>query len=767
MYNASPCRPLFSTIAATLYACGAVLAPHDLPQAAAAPAPFTAAERQHWSLQAVKKPQVPAVANRDRVRTPIDAFVLKQLESRQLTFSPRANRAELIRRVKFDLLGLPPTPAEIDQFERDRSEHAYERLVDRLLADPHYGESWGRLWLDLVRFAETAGYNHDPVRPLAWKYRDYVVRSFNQDVPYNRFLCQQIAGDELFPESVDAQIATGYLRMWPDESNASVVALARQDALNDLTGNVGSVFLGLSIRCAQCHDHKFDPIKQHDFYRLEAFFSGIVPVEHVAIGQSDALADYQRRLDQWETKTRALRDDLYRLTSTARACAARERRKRFPADVLAAIDTPPDERTGLQRQLYFWSDRQITVSESQILAQMSPPDRQRLPELRREVAALEATRPQPPKSADVMATDEVPGPIPATFLLAGGSYDKPLREVKPGFLSALSPEAEPAATIVPPLAGVTGRRTALARWLTDPVNPLVARVIVNRIWQGHFGRGLVENANDFGTQTPPPTHPQLLDWLAHQFVASRWDIKALHRLILTSEVYRQAAYHHRADEPTPLAAKIDPENRLYWHQSRRRLSAEQVRDAILSVSGRLNEKLEGASVRPPLPKSYPKVDSWKVTRSRAEQDRRSVYIFAKRNLPFPLLQAFDLPDMHESCARRTATIIAPQALALFNDEFVVDCGDALARRIVHEEMSHNWKACIAAAYRTTFGRVPEEDEMTTAINFLRTQAGRIPVEHEQLADEGAAANPDETALRTAFSDLCHTLLNANEFLFVE
>ncbi len=250
MHNASPCRPLFSTIAATLFACGAVLAPHGPPRAVAAPAPFTAAQRQYWSLQPVKNPRVPAVANRDRLRTPVDAFVLKQLESHQLTFSPPAGRAELIRRVKFDLLGLPPTPAEIDRFERDRSEHAYERLVDRLLADPHYGESWGRLWLDLVRYAETAGYNHDPVRPLAWKYRDYVVRSFNQDVPYNRFLCQQIAGDELFPDSVEAQIATGYLRMWPDESNASVVALARQDALNDLTGNVGSVFLGLSIRCA-------------------------------------------------------------------------------------------------------------------------------------------------------------------------------------------------------------------------------------------------------------------------------------------------------------------------------------------------------------------------------------------------------------------------------------------------------------------------------------------------------------------------------------
>ncbi len=435
--------------------------------------------------------------------------------------------------------------------------------------------------------------------------------------------------------------------------------------------------------------------------------------------------------------------------------------------MLAAIDTPPEERTPLQRQLFFWSDRQITVTERELLAKMSPKDRERLPELRRKVAQLEAGRPQPPIAADVMATAEVPGPIPATFLLAGGSYDKPLRQVQPGFLSVLSAEAEPAAKIAAPLSGVTGRRSALARWLTDPDNPLVARVFVNRVWQGHFGRGLVDNANDFGTQTPPPSHPKLLDWLARRFVAGGCDVKALHRLMMTSEVYRQASYRRRAQEPVPLAAKIDGENRLYWHHSRRRLSAEQVRDSILSVSGRLNEKMQGPSIRPPLPKSYPKLDSWRVTRSRLQQDRRSVYIFAKRNLPFPLLKAFDLPDMHESCARRSTTIIAPQALALFNSEFVVDCGDALARRIVREEMSDDWKARIARAYRTIFGRPPEGDEVTDALNFLHAQAGRVPPEHERLADDGAAASPDETALRTAFADLCHTLLNANEFLFVE
>jgi hypothetical protein len=754
--------PILSVVLIILAAAGPVLAIEGRPKAAQ----FGPHERAHWSFQPIRHPSVPSVIARNRVQTPIDAFILSRLETHSLAFSPPAARGELIRRAKYDLLGLPPTPAEIDAFEGDLSVDAYERLVDRFLADPHYGEAWGRHWLDLVRFAETAGYNHDPVRPLAWKYRDYVIRAFNEDLAYDSFVRQQLAGDELFPEDVDAQIATGYLRMWPDESNASVVALARQDALDDLTRNVGSVFLGLSIGCAQCHDHKFDPIKQHDFYRLQAFFAGIVPLERVAVGSEENLAAYRRCLDHWSAQTRLARNELFQMTSAARARAARERRKRFPADVLAAIDTPPDERTDLQRQLFFWSDRQITVSERELLAEMSPRDRKRLPELRRKVEALEGTRPQPPISAQVMATAEVPGPVPATFLLAGGSYNKPLREVQPGFLSVLFPEPEPAAKIAAPRTGVTGRRSTLARWLTDANNPLVARVIVNRIWQGHFDRGLVDNANDLGTQTPPPSHPELIDWLADQFVDSGWDIKALHRLMMTSEVYRQASYHRRSDEAIPEAAKVDGDNHLYWHYNRRRLSAEQVRDGLLAVSGQLNEKLEGPSIRPPLPKSYPKLDSWKVTRSRLEQDRRSVYIFAKRNLPFPLLKAFDLPDMHESCARRSQTIIAPQALALFNGTFAVDCGDAIARRIVAEEQAGDWSARIARAYRMIFGRIPDRFELTDAVNFLRTQAERVPPEHERLADEGAAS-ADETALRTAFADLCHTLLNANEFLFVE
>jgi hypothetical protein len=726
---------------------------------------FSAEERAHWSFQPLHRPPVPRVRTASRVRTPIDAFVLAKLEERGLGFSPPADRRELIRRVTFDLLGLPPSPAEVEAFVADRAPDAYERLIDRLLANPHYGESWGRLWLDLVRFAETAGYKADPLRPLAWKYRDFVVRAFNANVPYDRFIQEQIAGDELFPDEVDAQIATGYLRMWPDESNASIVALARQDALNDLTGNVGSVFLGLSIGCAQCHDHKFDPIKQHDFYRLEAFFAGIVPVEKVAVGSVGAIADYQRRLADWETRTRAVRNDIFHVLSTARARAAAERRKRFPPEVLAAIDKLPEQRTPLERQLFFWSDRQIDVSEKQMLAQMSVADRARLPKLRQQVAELEASRPKSPRSADAMATVEVAGSIPPTFLNAGGSYDKPVREVRPGFLSVLFRESEPAAKIVPPRDGAVGRRTALARWLTDPTNPLVVRVIVNRIWQSHLGRGLVENANDLGTQTPPPSHPELLDWLASEFVASGWDVKALHRLILTSSVYRQACNRHREGDSPEVAAKVDAENSLYWHANRRRLKAEEVRDANLAVAGRLNEKMGGSGIRPTLPAAL-RQDGWKVTASPVERDRRSVYIFAKRNLPFPLLKDFDLPDMHESCARRSATIIAPQALALFNGEFVVGCADSLSHRILADTRLTDWSARTVQAYRIVFGRPPDANERADAMAFLGSQAGHLLPEHELHAD-AAAHHQSEAALLTAFADFCHTLLNANEFLFLD
>ena len=720
-------------------------------------------EPRHWAFKTPQRPAVPVTRQADRAITPVDAFVLDRLESRSLTLRDPASKRELIRRATYDLTGLPPTPEEIEDFLADDRPDAYERLLDRLLASPRYGEAWGRVWLDLVRFAETAGYNADPVRPLAWKYRDYVIRSFNEDRPYSRFLAEQLAGDEMYPWSGDAMVATGYLRMWPDESNASNVLLARQDALNDLTANVGHAVLGLSLGCAQCHDHKFDPLLQSDFYELQAFFSGIVPQDEVPLGTHAELADYRRQLDAWLAESEPVRDELHAIEAAARARAGHVKRLKFPEVVLEAIDTAAEERTAYQRQLVFWSERQIELKDEDVVKKMSDEQRSRREELRTALAELEKRRPRPPRTAQVMATVEVQPQPPETFLLAGGSYDIPFDEVQPAFVSVLAGQDERIAKAVPPHERTSGRRTALVQWLTDGSHPLVSRVMANRVWQGHFGQGLVENANDFGTQTPPPSHPELLDWLARELVESRgssvesWSIKRLHRLMMASAAYRQSTYRRGAGEPQPDAAKTDPGNRLLWHFPRRRLSAERIRDAMLAASGTLVERMYGPGMRPQLPPNYTQREAWKVSEDPAERNRRSVYIFAKRNLPYPLLKEFDFPDMHESCALRPQTTIAPQALMLLNSELLLEQAAAMAERVRREASGGSAEELVTQAYRLAFGREPGTDEREEAVTFL------------QREQASAAAGSDAVGEVSAESlaDLCHALLNANEFLYVE
>ncbi|MBW3539374.1 MAG: DUF1549 and DUF1553 domain-containing protein [Planctomycetes bacterium] len=762
------------------------------PEAArTADAEFSERERSHWAFQPVRRPDVPVVAAAGRVQTSVDAFVLRRLEEQGLTLAPPATRRELIRRLKLDLLGLPPTPEEIEAFESDERPDAWERLVNQYLASPRYGEAWGRMWLDLVRFAETAGFNADPDRPLAYKYRDYVIRAFNEDRPYDRFLSEQVAGDELYPDSEDALAATGYLRMWPDESNASNILLARQDALNDLTANLGSVVLGLSLGCAQCHDHKFDPLLQTDFYSLQAFFAGIVLEDSVPLGTPEELAAYHARREAWLAETADLRRELHEIESTALAKAAEEKRKKFPPVVLEAIDTHPVERTAFQRQLAFWSERQIDekLDPKDVLKQMSDAQRQRRDELRKELAELEQRQPGPPRRASVMATVEMQSEPPPTHLLAGGSYEWPIDELQPAFVSILSRESALAAKIEPPRPGTSGRRSALARRLSDPAHPLVARVIVNRLWQGHFGRGLVSNANDLGTQTPPPSHPELLDWLASEFVGvaqpstlnsqpSAWSLKRLHRAIVLSAVYRQSGQRPSSilDPPsTPAtpsiaepAATPDPENHLLSHFPRRRLSAERIRDSLLAVSGELSQKMYGPGVKPELPPDFSARHAWKPTPDERERNRRSVYIFAKRNLPYPLLEAFDFPDMHEACAQRAETTIAPQALMLLNSELILDAARSLAERVDREAEASTAAALVLRAWQLTFGREPADDELAAAAEFLNQQeslASAQPLVAPEPAERAPADSNDPR--RAALVDLCHVLLNANEFLFVE
>jgi len=762
-------RQCLTIVTSTLLLLGSLTGPGTADDALRVETMLTKKERSHWSFQPVRKPAVPtlpanAAPDTMRARTPVDAFIMRRLHETGLQLRSPATKRELIRRVKFDLLGLPPTPEEITRFLADERPDAYERLVDRYLASPRYGEAWGRMWLDLVRFAETAGFNADPPRPLAYKYRDYVIRSFNANKPYSRFLAEQIAGDELFPHSTNALIATGYNRMWPDESNASDVELARQDALNDLTSNFGSVFLGLSVGCAQCHDHKFDPILQSDFYRLQAFFSGIVLKDRVPVGTQQQLIEYQRQRARWLKETAAVREELHRIESQAKAKAAAVKRRKFPPKVLKAIDTAPEERTALQWQLAFWSERQIKLNEKQIQKQMSAEQRKRRKELRKRLAELKRSKPQPPRWAKVMATVEVPAGPAKTYLLAGGSYTSPEDEVRPGFLAATLDGSAPVmkpAEVSAPRPGTSGRRTRLVKWMLDDDNPFTARVMVNRIWQGHFGRGLVANANDFGTQTPPPSHPELLDWLAAEFMRSGWNIKHMHRLIMTSAVYRQQAHRvpsGESSDETLRELQQDPDNTLYWHYPRRRLTSERIRDAFLMVSGRLSTKMYGPGIKPKLPPKFSTRHSWKPSKSAFERNRRSVYIYAKRNLPYPMMKAFDFPDMHESCAKRPQTTIAPQALMLLNSDLVMNAARGFAQRLLETTSHSDLPELVRRAYLLAYGRKPQPGETRAAVEFLQQQEAVI-------AETGPKS--ELSARERAVIDFCHALLNSNAFLFVE
>jgi hypothetical protein len=725
--------------------CGQISVADDAPK-------FTERDQKHWAFQPVRHPAVPATDSINRpLGNPIDSFVQSSLQKSGHQLLGPAEKLTLLRRVTFDLIGLPPSPEDAKEFLDDESPDAYEKLVDRLLASPHHGEAWGRVWLDVVRFAETAGFNADPARPLAYKYRDYVVRSFNQGTPFSRFLQEQLAGDELFPNDAEALIATGYCRMWADESNASNIHLARQLALNDLTGNLGSAVLGLSIGCAQCHDHKFDPLLQTDFYQLQAFFSGIVLEDKLPVGLPDQLGDYHQRSREWLDKTAEVRHELHAIEREARIKMAGDKRMKFPADVLAAIDCLPEERTAMQRQLAFWSERQMEYKNDDLPKNLSDAAKARRDELLSQLAEARKSQPKPPRELNVMAVAELSAEPPRTFLLDGGSYDQPLQELAPDYPAILRRGA-PAPTFVPPSNRSSGRRSELAKWLTAAEHPLTYRVWINRLWQGHFGKGLVDNANDFGMLTPPPSHPELLDWLTSEFVAHGFETKRLHRAMVTSATYRQGTATINAG---PVLAGFP----------RQRLSSERIRDAWLVSSGTLNDAMYGPGVRPELPPNFGGGGNWKVS-DPPDRTRRSVYIYAKRNLPYPMMAAFDFPDMHEACGCRTTTTIAPQALMMINSGLILNAARLLAERAKNEADSADPDARIDHAWRLALGRQPTSREKEAARTFISDQQQVIANSDSRRTGEDAGTLKESDA-EDAFVDLCHVLLNANEFLFVE
>ena len=663
---------------------------------------FTAEDRAYWVYQPVAKVSPPALPGNHWVRTDLDRFVAAKQAELKLSPSPEADRHEFVRRIYFDVHGLPPTRAQIDAFVHDRRPDAFERLVDGLLASPRYGERWAQHWLDLVRYAESDGYRADAYRPEAWPYRDYVIKSFNADKPYDRFVHEQLAGDELDFDNPDVLIATSYLRNPVYEWNQRDVRGQANLIVDDITANVGEVFLGLSVGCARCHDHKFDPILQKDYFALRAFFEGVWWRTDLRLGTPAERAAFDAQQAKWEAVTADIRAKMDAMTGTALTTRVKSAHVRFTEDLQAMINKPSAERDPLEQILGTMSERQLQYERDNFDPQKvlkSADDKARYKALQAELKTFDVLKPKPLLPA-LVATDAGKTAPPTKMKSRKGE-----REIAPGFLTLIAPETPK----IEPRPASTGRRTALAQWITRPDNPLAARVIVNRVWQYHFGRGIAGTPNDLGRLGEKPTHPELLDFLAHGLVAGGWRLKALHREILLSATYRQTARVPVSE----TAALVDPANKFLWRFSPRRLDAEQVRDAMLMAAGELEESIGG------------------VPQDANASARRTIYTIKRRNSQNDLLYSLDAPSGFSSIAERQNTSTPTQALMFMNGDWVV----ARARKVAAKS------ATVSAVWESALGRPPAAEEVRLAQAFLERRA--IPAEGGPMA----GANPGTGAGR--------------------
>jgi hypothetical protein len=700
----------------------------------------SAAPAKAWAYQPVVRPDVPPVKNARWVRTPVDAFILAKLDAAGLVPSPEADRATFIRRATLDTWGLLPTPDEVRAFEKDHSKQAYEKLVDRLLASPRYGERWGRRWLDLARYADSDGYNADGPRPNIWRYRDYVIKAFNDDKPYDRFVKEQLAGDELWPTEKEALIATGFLRSFPDEINARDLNLKKQEVANDLTDTVGSVLLGSTIGCAQCHNHKFDKITQKEYYQLQSFFVNASWNDDVPADDA-AWADYQKKKAKYDAATKDIQAKMDAILQPVIDKLENDRLSGFVPETRVSISKPENEQNAYDRWIYhrnLWTMQGRTRNAVNRLKEKDPAKYVEYSDLEADLKKFDKQKPKEPGYISTM-TELGHSDAPPTYVLFKGIYDRKLEEVQPGF-PALFTDEKPD---IKPTDTSSGRRTALANWIVSGKNPLTARVFVNRVWGQYFGKAIVESVGDFGKMGTKPTHPELLDYLADSFVHDgSWSVKALQRQILLSATYRQSSAN-RED----VNAK-DPQNKLLAVFPRQRLDAEEIRDSLLQAAGLLDETVGGPPVYPPQPQLANQAgqneNSWKTSDNPRDQNRRSVYVFVKRNNPYPLLDTFDWANPQVVHGKRDVTTTAPQALALINSDLVFGWSQVLAGRVIREAGDKD-AARIEQLYQVLYSREPTKAETKTLLAFLDSQqkllAAQIAAGKPVVAPDGYGDNP--------------------------
>ena len=643
---------------------------------------FTQEQRAFWCFQPLANPEVPAPVS-SWARTPIDRFIAQKHREVGLTPAPEADARELARRATMDLHGLPPTREQIESIEGDKSPGAYERFIDELLASPRYGERWAQHWLDLVRYAESDGYNADELRPSVWPYRDWVIKSLNQDKPYDQFVREQLAGDEIAPGDPDVLIATAYLRNPIYEWNQADVRSQWDIIVTDITDTTGELFLGLSFGCARCHNHKFDPILQKDYFRLRAFFAPVQWRDDMKLGTPEQLAEFAKQQSEWEAATAEIRSAMDAMVKPQLEKKVDFALRRFNDELQSMVLKRPEERDPMERQLANLCERQLTRAKKvfePLKSLKTEQDKAKYTALSEELKKFDPIKPKPLLEAFV-ATDVGPTAPATTFKTRKGET-----EVAPGFLTIL----EPGDPSIPTVGASSGRRTALANWITRPDNQLSTRVIVNRVWQYHFGRGLVASSSDFGKLGEKPSHPELLDWLARRFVAEGWSLKRLHKEMMLSATYRQTARR----EPPQTALQLDPANKMLWRFNPRRLDAEQVRDAILATSGELDMKAGGPS-------------------EDANAMRRSIYTIKKRNNQNELLRSLDAPAGFSSTAERQSTTTPTQALLLLNGDWPLTRARKVATRV----------QSVDDAFKAVLGREPSARERETAEAFVAKRLG--------------------------------------------